>query len=347
MRILITNCTLNLASGTVAYVRDLSIGLIKRGHEVAVYTSFLNTECTALDLEVGLVDKELQLAGVPVIRSLKKMPFTPDIIHGHHTYETTAAKVYFPKTPAIYVCHDRTAPHDRPPHSSAIEIYVAVDENCLERLLFEEKIPKERTLVLYNFVNLNRFIQRSFLPERPQKALIFSNHVNKNTFLPSVQEACDRMEISLDIIGDAIGCYAKKPEDLLGQYDLVFGKAKCALEAMAVGCAVICCDFRGFAGLVTMERYPLMRRYNFGMKTLNRPFEVDVICQEIKKYNAEEAARVSNCVRKEACFENSLDQLENLYKKVVDHAKIKKLDEKMVQKFEKTHQMEHPYLSPS
>ena len=38
---------------------------------------------------------------------------------------------------------------------------------------------------------------------------------------------------------------------LTGDYDLVFAKARCALEAMAVGAAVVLCDTHGLGPMVT------------------------------------------------------------------------------------------------
>ncbi len=315
MRILITNDRLETVSGTVAYVKDLSLGLQERGHEVALYSPF-----------VGQTGKEIQSLGIPVSHSLRALPFVPDLIHGHHTLETVEAVLYFRFTPVLYVCHDRLAAHDRPPRLKAIATYVAVDDNCLDRLLLDAKISKEKVRVLYNFVNLKRFTPRPPLPARPQRAAIFSNYAKKNTYVPLIQQACDRMGLSLDVIGLGIGNYAKVPESLLGRYDLIFCKAKCALEAMAVGCSVICCDFHGFGGLVTQERFDLMRRYNFGMKLLNRPFDVDLICQEIALYDPVEAAHVTERIRQEASLEKFLDQIENLYREIASYPRKEGFD---------------------
>lgn len=54
---------------------------------------------------------------------------------------------------------------------------------------------------------------------------------------------------------------------MLGGYDLVFAKARCALEAMAVGCAVVLCDVGGLGPLVTRAQVQHLRRWNFGRRT--------------------------------------------------------------------------------
>jgi hypothetical protein len=95
---------------------------------------------------------------------------------------------------------------------------------------------------------------------------------------------------------------------------------------MAVGCAVICCDFRGFGGLVTPDRFDLMRRFNFGMKILKQPIEVETICTSIKRYRADEAAIVSQRIRNEASLEEFLDIMEKVYQQVATHQRTGSLN---------------------
>ena len=94
MRILITNNTLARRAGSELYVRDLALGLIKRGHTVFAYSTNL-----------GDVARELQSAGIEVVNNLDQLEFEPNIIHGHHHLDTMTALLRFPHVPAIFVCH--------------------------------------------------------------------------------------------------------------------------------------------------------------------------------------------------------------------------------------------------
>ena len=51
-----------------------------------------------------------------------------------------------------------------------------------------------------------------------------------------------------------------QPERVLGRYDIVFAKAKAAMEAMAVGAAVVLCDFGGVGPMVTWADFDRLRR---------------------------------------------------------------------------------------
>src|SRR5439155_24619898 len=149
-----------------------------------------------------------------------------------------AALLHFSNVPAVYFCHGWNSWNLAPPRFPRIYRYVAVDELCYQRLVYEHGIPPERVRVLLNFADLERFPQRESLPSRPTRALVFGNDVNE-THADVVREACSRSGIKLDVIGGNLGTLCSQPEKILGRYDLVFAKARCAIEAMASGAAVV------------------------------------------------------------------------------------------------------------
>ena len=168
MRVLITNIRLDGRTGTELYVRDLCSELRRRDHHVAVYTQM-----------PGVVADELRAMGVPVFEHPDKMPFAPDIIHGHHLPTTAIALVRHPNTPAVFFCHDATAWYDKPLSHPRVCRYIAVDEACRDRF-HEAGIHSVETVL--NSVNLRRFRPRSALPARPSKALIFSNAASEANY---------------------------------------------------------------------------------------------------------------------------------------------------------------------
>src|SRR5689334_10844702 len=143
MRVLLTNNTLGVRAGTESYLRDLAIELMRRGHHPVAYSTRL-----------GQVAEELRAATVPVIGSLETLGEAPDIIHGHHHYETLTALMWFPETPAIYYCHGWLPWEEAPLVHPRIIRYVAVDELCRERLITEGGIDPGRIEVILNFVDL-------------------------------------------------------------------------------------------------------------------------------------------------------------------------------------------------
>jgi len=304
LRILLTNVTLGTRSGTELFLRDLALGLQQAGHRPSVYTP-----------DPGAVAGELQEAGVPVSDDLDDLE-APDLIHGQHSLPCLTALTHFPEVPAVFVVHDRLQWTDAPPPHPRIRRYVAVDDNCLERLA-EAGIPESRTAVIRNAVDLARFRARGPLPERPRRALVFSNYATDETVLAAVREACGRESIALEVAGAGAGTQVERPEDVLGAYDLVFAKARCALEALAVGCSVVLCDLRGVGGLVTPHDLDRFRRLNFGMRTLVEPVTPDVLQREIRRYDGKAAAEVACRVRKEASLPQQVDAFLALYRDVL------------------------------
>jgi hypothetical protein len=306
VRVLIANVTLAGRSGTETVVRDLSLGLKASGHEPMVYAPAL-----------GELAGEIAAAGVPVASDLAALPAAPDIVHGNHHVELVAALLRFPQARGVFVCHDRTAYWSAPPRMARIYRYVAVDRYCLTRLLDDYDIPADRTCVIYNAVDTTRFRQRPPLPARPARAAVFSHYAGPDTHLDAIQQACADIGLPLDVFGDASGNSCSAPEAVLGQYDIVFAKARCALEAMAVGSAVILCDTHGLGPMVTLSGLPNLRVWNFGRRTLRRALEPSAIAREIHRYDAGDARAVSDAIRTQASLDRAVGEYVTLYEQVL------------------------------
>jgi hypothetical protein len=305
LRVLITNVELWPPSGTVIYVRDLALELQRQGHTPLVFSP-----------TAGGVARELRDAGITVTSTLGRLREPPDIIHGHHHLPTLVAIHQWPTVPAIHVCHDHTSPYDATPIHPNIRRHFGVSRVCVQRLM-GDGVPEGRADLLLNFVDLARFPPRSSLPEQPRRALVFSNYAHQGSHLPIVMEACGLAGLELDVAGAGVGNIATKPEALLGQYDIVFAKAKAAMEAMAVGTAVILCDSSGVGPMVTSARFGELRPLNFGFETLHDPLRRGPLLREIARYDPEDAARVRDLLRSRAGLVAAVEGLVAIYQEVI------------------------------
>jgi hypothetical protein len=238
---------MTMRTGTEIFVRDLALELRRRGHEPALYTP-----------QPGQTSDELTAAGIPVATNFAGFNFKPEIIHGHHHDETLAALQRFPDTPAVFITHDHLAPHDTTPIHPSIRRYFGVSQVCIERLV-REGVAREDVGFLPNFVDTKRFCPRGPLPQQPHRALVFSNYASAETHLNAISEACRQVGLDLDTIGYDSGNQVTHPENILGHYDIIFAKAKAAIEAMAVGTAVVLCDYAGAGPMVTPGRFDTLR----------------------------------------------------------------------------------------
>jgi hypothetical protein len=300
-RILFTNNTLSLRAGTELWVRDVTIALQARGYQPAAYSPLL-----------GEVAEEIRAAGVPVVDDLDDLPWIPDLIHGQHHFETMTALARFPGVPAIFVCHGAVPWEEEPPSHPNIRRWIAVDSACRQRLL-DAQVPEDRITMLYNFVDLARFHARPPLDPAPRRALVFSNGFREDNGLAAIRKACRREGLELEVIGTAAGRASAEPENVLGAYDLVFAKGRAALEAMAVGCAVILCDPCGLGPYVRSEDLSALRDLNFGFRTLIAPIKGSLLRERIRAYDSADAALVSRWIREHARFADAVTRLEAVY----------------------------------
>lgn len=306
LRILITNHFLRARTGSELYVCELATSLLRRGQTPIVYSP-----------QLGPTARELRKATVPIVDNLDAIGTPPDLIHGQHHVETMSALLRFPNTPAIFFCHGWLPWEETPPRHPRILRYVAVDDACLDRLVSESGVPEERVAVILNSVDLDQFLPRSPLPPKPARALVFSNGAKESTHLGAVREACLRRGLTLDVIGADAGNVSARPQDVLGQYDIVFAKARCALEAMAVGSAVVLCDVAGVGPMVKTGDFERLRRLNFGVRTLRGRIDAGVLEKEIARYDPGDAAEVSQRIRATAGREAAIDQIVATYEAVI------------------------------
>src|SRR5215813_2294143 len=267
-------------------VRDLALELRRQGHEPVVYSPRL-----------GPVAEEIRDSGIAITDQLTSVATAPDIIHGQH-HPAIEALLRFPSTPAVYVCHSSVSGYTEAlSYFPRILRYVAVDEPCKSRIASVPAIPREHIAVIWNAVDLARFQPRDALPARPKRALVFSNNAGRATYLGAVRTACRQAGLQLDVTGLLFGNSVPNPETLLPRYDIVFAKARCALEAMAVGNAVVLCDFKGLGPMVSINNFDSLRPMNFGSRLLVNPLRPELIREEIERYDPNDAARVCQRVR--------------------------------------------------
>ena len=307
---LLTNLKLEARTGTELYVRDLALGLLAKGHRPVVYSPRL-----------GKLAREIRAETIPVVDELSQSSVTPDIIHGHHANETLTALLHFPNVPAVFFCHDWYFGEDFPPPFPRILRYVAVDQSCFDKLVCECGVPEERVRILHQFVDLEQFQARPPLPATASRAVILCNHTKENEHLAAARAACATAGVTLDVFGRGVDRPCAEPEKLFRDYDIVFAKGRAALEAMAVGAAVIVYWWRRLGPMVTIEEFDNLQRQNFGVRAMSPQLTPDEFGRQIKqalsRYNSADATAVSRQVRASCGRDESISEVVGLYEEVI------------------------------
>jgi hypothetical protein len=303
-KILISNAWLTSYGGTESVVRDLSVGLLRRGHRPIVYSPV-----------VGISGEAISRLGIPVIDDLRLLAEAPDIIHGHHFIQAAEAMLRFPETPALYVCHAWDFWVERPPKFPQIRLYGGVSEAVRDRLVHTEGIAPDNVAVFPNCVDLLRVPTRvNPLNGRLRKAVCFSE---KGSHVPVIRAACEHLGISLDLLGGCGDRYVEYPERELVDYDLVFATGKSALEALCSGAAVVVCDNRGYAGPVTNANFDRFRNLNFALRLLVNRVSKQMIVDDLLRYDLPDAVSVAERARRECSMETQLDGFLAVYSDII------------------------------
>ena len=302
MRVLITNFVFGTRSGSENVAELLADALRVAGHHVMIFAP------TLVDDAHWMIH-----TGHLVYNDINQIPYRPDVIHAHHVSPCFIAMARFPDVPVVYTCHSSTFELEAPMLHPQIRHYVAVDEACRDKCL-SRGIPADRLTIVPNAVDARRFISRPLLPDRPGRALLLTK---LSGVAEPVRGACAEKGIILDELGRGTSRFSHELERELPKYDLVFATARMALEAAFVGCAVIVCDARGFAGLLTFHNVASWRKNNFGVRLLIHPTTVSLLLEAIEHYDAKDAAKVTNYLHQHSPADKYASKYEKLYRSAI------------------------------
>jgi hypothetical protein len=305
MRVLITNYWMRSRTGTELYAAETARALRDAGHQPMILT-----------MHPGELADGLAAEGIPVFSDPAQIGERPDVIHGQHNVPVAAAMLRFPGVPVISFCHDATHWLETPPAGAVMAQYVAVGEACRDRLVMQHGVPSEQVLILPNAPDLERFRPRAPLPRRPARALAFSNYWSKPK-AQVLEAACRECGIALDVVGFGMGTHSVRPEELLVQYDLVLAIGRCALESIAVGAAVVLCGVDGVGSMVTLDELDELARQNMGRRTLRANLNPAAVIQQIRRYDAAEATRVTARLRAGGGQRKLAERLVGLYRSAI------------------------------
>ena len=269
MRILMTNICLVARTGTELVTVEAALRLVAGGDTVAVYTPAKGATAGLLTPGGVLVtDRIRDLAG-----------FAPDLLHGHHNTPFLVARAAFPGVPATWSCHDFRSPWDRPPPPATAQIFIAHSTETAQRLRIEGGVDPARIRMLPNAADLEACAPPA-VPPPPLSALLIGKGEQSAAF-PALAEALRARGWQVTAVGPGLGETVSNLPELMARHAVVISSGRAALEALGAGCAVVCADARGLAGLVTSANFHSLRRRNFGGATLLRPLDPALVLAEL------------------------------------------------------------------
>lgn len=249
MELVLSTFTLGVG-GTESYLLTVAEQLQDLGHVVTVHAM------EADDSADAAADR-----GIRVVRGERHLPPSCDAVLAQDLVVSLFHARRYPRTPQVFVCHSDHFDSQLPPQFPGVtQALVVLSERVAKRvraLALEQEIVR-----LTQPVDIKRFVQRDLPHERPRRVVVISGHAQEGR-QRMIDEACADLGLECERIG-LLTAMNLSPELAMTHSDIVVGKARVIVEAMACGRAAYVWDVNGGDGWVTPERYELLEADNFG-----------------------------------------------------------------------------------
>lgn len=250
MEIVVSTYHLGLG-GTESYTLAVAEQLQRLGHDVTVFYVELGP-----GVDIG------RQVGLELRNREDDLPVACDVVFAQESITSYQLADRYPTTPQVFAVHADEYDLSVPPQLPGVVQALVVLNDRIERQVRALALAPE-IVRLRQPVDTKRFYPRTALNDPPKRALLLGNYVDLDRRDLLIQ-ACHASGIELQQLGATSGKWATQPELELCGADIVIGKARVIVEAMACGRAAYVYDHNGGDGWVTPERYLLLESDNFG-----------------------------------------------------------------------------------
>lgn len=270
MKILMGNNSLSLLAGSETWTETLAKQFQKLGHQVTVYSPHL-----------GLIATKLEAAGIKCTNQLETesgiKPFSSvfveeagrnfDVIICNHYEITKALHQAYPNLPIIATVHgilhqseNSEIWPEHPVTEFKVDQYVSVSEEVQEVLKRDYQLE---SIVIRNFIDLERFKKIGKIKKKPEVMLINSNYWGvEDPINHVIKEVANHYKAKLMGVGVSFA-QTYEVDEVMRDADVVFGMGRSILEGIAMGKLAVCHGRWGTGGVITPANYEEIRVKNF------------------------------------------------------------------------------------
>ena len=268
MELLLSAFRLGIGGGE-SYLLTVAEQLQSLGHEVTVHVM------------EGAPGRENRIR---LVRGERGLPERCDAILAQDAVVSLNHARRYPDTPQVFVCHSDRFDSELPPRLPGIAHTAVVLNDRVEQRI--RALAGERDVVrLTQPVDVARFAPRRVIREKARRVLVLSAYIepDRQRLIDSV---CADLGLECERIGFA-GDVTAHPEIAMAHADIVVGKARAILEAMASGRAAYVWDLHGGDGWVTPESYARLEADNFGGRATADVIDADRLRADLAAYRPE------------------------------------------------------------
>lgn len=274
MRIVIGNNTLAGPGGTETYTLTVAAQLQRLAHEVWIHAN-----------EQGALADQARDGGLRVPERAAALPDEVDAVIAHDAVTAVQLAERYPAAPLVMVGHSDIFDSHLPPRLPELLAGIVVMYDRVARRIggMDLGVPVTR---LAQPVDVERFKSLRPLPTRAERVLVMGNYVHGERFA-MIERACERAGVECVHVGvSAQRRQTLSPVETLCDADIVLGKARVVIEAMACGRAVYSLDHHGGDGWVTSESYATLAADNFGGQATDLVIDENRLAADLQQYDA-------------------------------------------------------------
>jgi hypothetical protein len=262
--------------GSESYLLTVAEQLQRLGHEVTVHAMEVDDSADAA------ADR-----GIRVVSGERHLPPTCDAVLVQDSVVSLFHARRYPDAPQVFVCHSDFFDFQLPPQLPGVTRAVVVLSERVARRVRALALGHE-IVRLRQPVDIGRFAPRELVSERPQRVLVLSTYKQEGR-QRMIDEACSHLGLECERIGLGTAMNTR-PELAMAHCDIVVGKGRVIVEAMASGRAAYVWDLNGGDGWVTPERYELLEADNFGGQAEPQVIDAERLRRDLKAYRHEMGA---------------------------------------------------------
>ncbi|MEA2254779.1 MAG: hypothetical protein QOG35_824 [Solirubrobacteraceae bacterium] len=254
---------------TVTVARELA----RLGHRVTIFSP-----------RVGEPGRVARGWGLDVVDDERALPETCGVVYAQDAWSAFALGARYPETPVVACIHGDETDVFFPPQlrglvSATVAMYDRVEARA--RALAGD-VPVVR---LAQPVDLRRFVPHGPLADPPRRALALGNYLRGDR-REQLAAACHDVGLELSFVG-VHDQSSTATEHVLNTTDIVIGKARVMVEAMACGRAAYVYDHNGGDGWITPETYERHAADNFAGQSTREVVDASRLRRDLAEYRPE------------------------------------------------------------
>lgn len=248
---------------------------------VAEHLQLLGQEVTIHALEQGPRADYFRSRGIRVARSHAELPERCDVLLAQDTSSALDLGARYPETPQVFVAHSDYFSNGIPPTAPGASQAVVVMSDRVQRHVqaMNLGLPIHR---LRQPIDTRRFAPTGVSRPQARQVVLIGNYL-RGARRAILLDTCRQLGLEVVTFG-AEGASTSDTDVAMNEADIVIGRARVVVEAMACGRAAYVFDFMGCDGWMTPAKYAALEADAFQGQADDEVVDSERLRRELTEY---------------------------------------------------------------